>query len=575
MKASLVILLSLLVIIAIANFNKTNEYESARSENSSVAYQKKFTIRCSPDYIPNEEEVIPKLSGWGNYEWKISTQSDSAQFYFNQGINMYYAFHIIEARASFDKATSFDPTCSMAWWGKALAFGPNINDFGYKRPSAAFVSASKALEYSTQSSAFEKALIHAISLRYSADSSQNQDKLNELYSQQMKKVFLQFNKNENAGALYADALMLLHPWNLYNHDFSPKPWTPEIVSVLQKTLSINPKHPGANHYYIHAVEGSAHPQNAMKSAKYLATAMPDVAHITHMPSHIYIRSGYYNDGIKVNDDADLGYNKYLSYFPSTQENIALYSLHNLHMKLNCAQMAGNYKKAIQASDALQSLIPGFYLQIPGALGNYVQYLYQSTLFTYARFGKWKEILSQNVNDSLAYTSVLQHFARGIAFAKTNQLEASKKELNQMQLKMQDSSLKEVFTPFNSAYDACIIGEYILKGTISEKENNKKTAIDFFKKAVENEDKLIYNEPRDWLLPARQYLGNSLLQSGRYAEAILVFQKDLVINPENGWSLTGLTACYEAQKNAEKKNKVLKRKNAAWVNSDVAITSAVY
>lgn len=575
MKAFFFLLLSFVVILSIANFRRNEIIDNTNSDNSSVASKKKFTIRCSPDYIPDNNETIPLLTGWGNYQWKVSTISDSAQFYFNQGINMYYAFHIIESRASFDKATKFDSNCAMAWWGKALAFGPNINDFGYKRPNEAFASANKALGLIVKATAFEKALIDAIAVRYATDSLISQDKLNVLYTHQMKKVYLQFNKNENAGALYADALLILHPWNLYKHDFSPKYWTPEIVSVLKHTLQLNSKHPGANHYFIHAVEASAHPQDALKSAKFLATAMPDVSHITHMPSHIYIRSGYYNEGIIVNEAADKGFNKYLGYFPATQENIALYSLHNLHMKLNCAQMAGNYKKAIEASEALQYQIPSFYLQISGALGNYVQYLHQSSLFTHVRFGKWKEILSQNINDSLANTAVLQHFAKGMALVKTNQLAAAKEELNKMQTIMQVASLKEVFTPFNSAYDASRIGENILKGTIAEKENNKIDALKYFKIAVDCEDKLIYNEPRDWLLPARQYLGNALLRFGRYSEAISVFQKDLFTNPNNGWSLTGLSACYRYLNQSKKFYLNEKKIKAAWVGSDVTIVSAVY
>lgn len=575
MKTLLFALLSFFVIIAIASINDFEINRNTETEKSTVAYQKKFTIRCSPDYIPLDQEPIPKLTGWGNYHWKVSTTSDSAQFYFDQGINMYFAFHIIEARASFDKATHFDSTCAMAWWGKALAFGPNINDFGYKRPSDAFPSATKAFELRLGSTPFEKALIEAISVRYSADSLQSQTKLNELYTVQMKRIYVAYKKNENAGVLYADALLLLHPWNLYNHDFSPKPWTPEIVSVLKYSMQLNPQHPGANHYYIHAVEASSHPQDAMKSAKFLANAMPDVAHIKHMPSHIYIRSGYYNKGIAVNEDADRGYNKYLSYFPATQENIALYSLHNLHMKMNCAQMAGNYKKSIEASQSLQAQIPMFYLQIPGALGNYVQYLYQSPLFTFIRFGKWNEILAQEVNDSLAYTSVLQHYARGVALAKTNQLNKAKTELNAMQLKMKDTTLREIFTPFNSAYDASVIGENILKGIIAEQENNKIKAIAYYKKAVICEDKLIYNEPRDWLLPTRQYLGNALLKYGKFTEAIAVFKKDLIINPENGWSLTGLADCYRSIKKTDSFKLVEKSMKASWNGADVSIVSSVY
>ncbi|MBK7558398.1 MAG: hypothetical protein IPI54_08990 [Chitinophagaceae bacterium] len=235
---------------------------------------------------------MPLLTGWGNYGWKITTTSDSAQVYFNQGINMYYAFHIIEARASFDKATLFDPKCAMAWWGKALAFGPNINDFEYVLPSDAFPSAAKANTLKATATPVEQALIEAMMVRYVDDSTADQNKLNILYRDAMARVYSKFKNDENVSVLYADALMLLHPWDLYNHDFTPKAWTPEIVSVLNHSLQLNPKQPGAHHYFIHAVEASAKPERALKSATFLSTAMPDVSHLTHMPSHIYIRTGF-------------------------------------------------------------------------------------------------------------------------------------------------------------------------------------------------------------------------------------------------------------------------------------------
>ncbi|MBK8521737.1 MAG: hypothetical protein IPL54_13030 [Chitinophagaceae bacterium] len=540
-----------------------------------VAEKKKFSIRCSPDYIPTAADDIPLLSGWGNYKWPISSNSDSARIYFNQGINMYYAFHIIESRASFDKATRFDPECAMAWWGKALAYGPNINDFGYQRPSEAFPSAAKANALKATVTPVEKALIEAIAIRYVADSAADQGKLNALYRDAMKAVYTAYPNDENVSTLYADALMLMHPWDLYDHDFNAKPWTPEIVTVLKHALQLNPKQPGANHYYIHAVEASSKPGDALTSADYLASAMPDVSHVTHMPSHIYIRTGIYDKGITVNDQGVAGYKKYQNYFPATEENIALYALHNLHMKINCAQMAGNYGIAASASKELQQQIPAFYLQIPGALGNYVQYLHRTDIFTWIRFGKWKEILSDPVADTLPFTSVLQHFARGMAFANTNRITEAAKELAIMQNKMAEPTLKEPFAPFNAVYDAALVGESILSGTIAANKQDFDKAITLFKQAVKDEDKLIYNEPRDWLLPARQYLGAALVKAGKHKEAVDVFTKDLQINPNNGWSLTGLQTCYRQLKNTTALAAVNNQLRSAWSLKDMAIEAAVF
>ena len=570
-----------LILITIAAFFTAAAFRSVLQKDKTItvaqliAEKKKFSIRCSALYIPSAGDDIPLLTGWGNYSWKISTVSDSAQIYFNQGINMYYAFHIIESRASFEKASRFDPNCAMAWWGKALAFGPNINDFGYQRPSEAYPSATKANELKHNTTSIEKALIEAMSVRYVNDSTADQSKLNILYRDAMKQVYKKFEKDENAGALYADALMLIHPWDLYNHDFTPKAWTPEIVAVLKHTLSLNPKQPGANHYFIHAVEASAKPQDAANSANFLASAMPDVSHLTHMPSHIYIRTGNYHKGIDVNDNALAGYNKYLKYFPATEENSMLYDLHNVHMKLNCAQMAGNYKLALESSIDVQQKIPGFYLSIPGSLGNYVQYIHQSPLFTRLRFGKWEDILKEEVVDSLTYTPVLQHFARGIAFAKINKLSLAVAELEKMKKKMTAPSLKEPLTPFNAAYDGALIAQSILEGIIAEVQKDYKTAIAHFEKAVVAEDHLIYNEPRDWLLPARHYLGNVLVKAGKYNEAIKVLNKDLEINPNNGWALTGLATCYRVLKNKTALAIVQKHLATAWLIKDTNIEVVVF
>jgi len=540
-----------------------------------IAEKKKFALRCSPLYIPSPADDMPLLTGWGNYGWKISTTSDSAQVYFNQGINMYYAFHIIEARASFDKATRIDPNCAMAWWGKALAFGPNINDFEYLRPSDAFPSAAKANSLKANATPVEQALIEAMMARYVDDSTADQSKLNMLYRDAMAQVYRKFKNDENVSVLYADALMLLHPWDLYNHDFTPKTWTPEIVSVLKHSLQLNPKQPGAHHYFIHAVEASAKPEDAIQSATFLSTAMPDVSHLTHMPSHIYIRTGFYNKGITVNDNALKGYGKYLLRFPAVEENSLLYDLHNVHMKLNCAQMAGNYKIALDASLEVQQKIPGFYLSLPGALGNYVQYVHQSPLFTQVRFGKWNDILKEQVSDSLTYTPVIQHFARGMAFAGTNQLIHAEKELEAMKIKMEEPSLKIALDPFNNAYDPATVAKHILEGTIASLQNKYTQSIIYFQRAVESEDKLIYTEPRDWLLPARQYLGDAFIKAGKYNDAINVFNNDLFINPNNGWSLTGLTKCYQALNNKTALAAANKRLKDAWLIKDLPIKSAVF
>ena len=276
-------------------------------------FKKKFIVQCSPDWNYLNSDSLAKgiqiLQGWGNYQWNIKSKSDSARLYFQQGINMYYSFHIIEAMASFKKAEQFDDSSAMIYWAQALAYGPNINDFVYAASMEAFAAAQKALILSDNCSAKEKALINAMTVRYSTDSTVSRTSLNQLYKDEMQKGYTTFPADADMAALYADAIMIQHPWEYWKHNGDAQPWTPELLAVLEKALQHSPQHPGANHYYIHSVEASGNPQRALPSANLLSTLMPSVSHMVHMPSHIYIRSGLYNEGTKVNEMSLKGYNE--------------------------------------------------------------------------------------------------------------------------------------------------------------------------------------------------------------------------------------------------------------------------
>lgn len=543
----------------------------------TINTKKLTSFRCSPDYNPltNAGSIGP-LTGWGTYQWKIKTNVDSAQFYFNQGINMYYAFHIVEARASFARVTELDPASAMGWWALALSFGPNINDFTYTAPPDALAAARKAQSLANAYTPKEKALIYAINTRYSEDTSKTRESLNMEYAQAMKQAFKDLPQDADIAALYADALMVLHPWDLYDHSFKPKPWTTEIVSVLEKALKLNPGNPGANHYYIHSVEASADPARALASADRLPQLMPDVAHLVHMPSHIYIRTGHYDKGVTVNENAVKGYNKYLQLFPQVEMNAALYNIHTLHMEAACNQMLGNFGKTKISSLKASKSLPAEFLAIPGAVGNFIQYVYATPLFTMVRYGQWQEILNTQVPDSLSYAKILSHFARGIAFARTGQQMHANNELTSLRVKMNDNeALKEPFTPFSSAYSAIKVAEAILAGVIAEESGNLTSAIEYFEKGVRLEDELIYNEPRDWMLPVRHYLGQAYLKAGKFAQAEATYKDDLKINPSNGWALTGL---YQAQlklNRTKEAAQTLLALNKAFGGKDMEVKSSVF
>ena len=546
-----------------------------------AAYKKKTIIRCTADWDALkqwlEEVDIPPMPGAGNHVWNITTKNDSAQFYFNQGINMYYGFHIIEAMASFKKAAKFDENCAMIYWAQALTYGPNINDFGYRASPEALLALKKAKENATSVSAFEAALIDAMSVRYTTDSSDaTRASLNKAYTAQMKVVYERYQQSPDAHALYADAMMLEHPWDLWNNNGTPKPWTPLIRQTLEKMLGKFPMHPGANHYYIHVMEPSPFAKLALPSADRLGKTNPGLSHLVHMPSHIYLRTGNYTKGVAVNTNAVNSYQQYTNLFAPVTGADFLYVIHNVHMKANNAMMMGNQSIAVAAAAEVQQSIPADYLNIPPPMGSYVQYIYMTPVLVHVRFGNWKELLQLPKPDvAHVYANILYHFGRGMALANTADIAAAKNELAAMQLLMKDSSLSVPFTPFSPAIDGAIVAEQLLTGTMALKEKKFKEAIAAFEKAVQVDDAIVYNEPRDWLLNSKHYLGHAYVQTGNGVKAQAVFQRDLVYNNENGWALMGLHKALLMQKKNTEAAAVKARFQKAFMKADVKLESAVF
>lgn len=579
--------LTLIVITAFATayvaakiFNESNA-DLLSETGYDIEYKKKNAILCGPDWEAlNElldETDIPLIPGAGNYTWSISTKSDSAQLYFNQGINMYYSFHIIEAMASFKKAVKFDPGCAMLYWAQALAYGPNINDLGYAASPAALQAMQMAAQSSAKAGVMEKALINAIQVRYTADSADaSRSKLNRAYTAMMKMVYEKFPDNADAQALYADALMLEHPWDLWKINGMPKPWTPLIQEVLEQLLAKTPGHPGANHYYIHVMEPSPYAYKALPSADRLGKLTPGLSHTVHMPSHIYLRTGHYQKGVTVNENAVNSYKKIIPLYNPVTGNDFLYIIHNLHMKTNNALMAGLSEYAVQAAAETVKSIPAEYLSFPAPLGSAVQYIYMTPTLVNVRFGKWNELLlAAQPGEKFVYANILFHFGRGMALAHQLKPDEAKTELKKMQQLMKDSSLYIPFSPFSPAIDGAVVAEHLLKGSIALTEKKYTEAIAAFIKAVSTEENMIYNEPRDWLLNPKHYLGNAYLDNNQPVEAEKIFKKDLLNNNENGWALYGVYQALLSQKKNAKAQIMLAKYQKAFIKADVKLHAAVF
>ena len=580
MKIGLLVIAAMIAAFALFAFRLDSNQKQATASLHLTEFKKKNIIRCSTDWESLkqwlEEADIPPIPGAGIYKWKISTKNDSAQFYFNQGINMYYSFHIIEAMASFKKAAKLDERSAILHWAQALAYGPNINDYGYRASPEALAALSKAKEYASTATSFERALIDAMAVRYTADSADaTRAQLNEAYTGMMKKVYEKFLNNADAMALYADAMMLQHPWDLWFVNGTPKPWTPPIREVLEKLLTKSPMHPGANHYYIHVMEPSPYAAKALPSAERLGKTNPGLSHVVHMPSHIYLRTGFYQKGVDVNINAVDRYKSSIPLYAAVTGNDFIYIIHNLHMKTNNAMLLGNYELAQAAALETRESIPREYLSLPAPIGNLAQYIYMTPVFNQVRFGKWDEILQEPPPDKAhVYRNVIYHFARSTAYSRKNDRNAASKELDAMREFMKDSSLNIPMSPFSAASVGASVAHFLLLGIIHEDKRSYDGAIKYYKMADSVETSMVYNEPRDWLLSPKHYLGNAYLLKGDQASAEKVFKKDLLNNNENGWALYGLYKALLFQRKNKEAVNVLTRYKTAFSKADVKLSSSI-
>jgi tetratricopeptide (TPR) repeat protein len=507
---------------------------------------------CAPsprtEFIQADESgrFAPVFPGWGHYSYKVRANNDSAQFFFDQGLNLYYSYHLTEALASFKEAARHDAACIMAYWGQALAMGPYYNSYYYKMPAAVLPVLEQMNRISANATGREKDLVGVMNSRYSPDTSDGRRKeLNRSYAEGMAGLIKKYPADADIKALYVDAVMLEHTWDFWENYGAPKSWTPELVSYCDDILQMSPSHPAGLHYQIHLVEASQHPEKALASADMLQIVLPGVPHMVHMSSHMYQRNGLYAKGVDVNDKASLlqiqydsmGRHLKIGTFPLT---------HFDAVESFCALNANMYGKALQSANHLRKILSTTYkarLSTP-----FFQYLYMMPMFVYVRSGKWEMIMDEPGPDSsLHYACLLNEFGKGLACVRLHDDKAAGEHLRRLRVLLKDSSLPVRVLPFNAALDGARIAEAILAGELSFSEKKYKEAIEWLGKGAAVEDGMIYREPKDWPIPVRHYLGADLLKLGRAAESEKVYRQDLVLNPGNGWALVGLHRHEEAMR----------------------------
>jgi tetratricopeptide (TPR) repeat protein len=516
------------------------------------------------------EKAVPLFKNLGKHHHVITTSSKLAQGYFDQGLRLTFAFNHEEAINSFKEALRHDPDCAMCYWGIALALGPNINlPMEPSLEPVAYQNVQKARELSQNASKAERAYIEALSVRYAPESSGDRSTRDRAYAEAMRKVWQQHPRDPDAGTLFAESLMDLQPWDFWTPQGQPKGHAEEIVSILEQALALNSNHPGACHYYIHAVEASPDPSRALSCAERLPGLMPGAGHLVHMPAHIYLRLGRYQEAVERNTHAASVDHNYLEHRKLTGIYPAGYYPHNVHFLWSALTMEGRSKEAIKAARDLHTIVSWDDARKAPALEEFTPTL----LFALARFGKWDEVLTvAQPPAELQYTTAIWSYTRGLAFAATGRFEQATAE--QARLAELSKTMPEGQTiGVSKVSELARIAERVLAGEIAARRGAHDDAIRLFREAVQLEDAVRYYEPPLWYYPVRHSLGAVLLVAGRPAEAEQVYLEDLKQHPENGWALYGLMQSLEAQGKKEQAADVKKRFKKAWKRADVKLTAS--
>ncbi|HUU12122.1 MAG TPA: hypothetical protein VM182_00255 [Terriglobia bacterium] len=519
--------------------------------------------------------TAPWLKNLGNFHRTVSTNSPDAQHFFDQGLTLCYAFNHQESARSFKEAARVDPKCAMAYWGQALALGPNINDLkpDAEREQEAYEAIQKALTLKSGASEVEQALIDALATRFSEGKGKDRKELNQAYAKAMAKVYEEFPDDPDVGVLYAASIMNTMPWEYWSKDGQPRPGTKRLVAVLESVKERFPEHPGAHHYYIHAVEASTNPDLAVASADKLGGLVPAAGHLVHMPSHIYIRVGRYADATEANRRAIAADEDYLTQCRAQGIYPVAYYPHNLHFMWTTLSMEGRSEEAIRAARQVASKVSNEMLHEEGyALGHVLRAL---PMFALVQFGKWDEILKEPAPPAdSAFLQGVSYYVRGLAFIAKGDLKSASGEQEKLELVALDPGLEEMkIFDLNSLGRLLKIANEILAGELAAKRGDFKTAVAHLKSGVKMEDELIYSEPPDWPHPVRHSLGAVLLEAGRPAEAEKVYREDLVRHRDNGWSLFGLAKSLEAQGKTAEAEKVHARFNQVWSRADVTLVAS--
>ncbi len=520
----------------------------------------------------------PLFEGMGEFSMPITTADPDAQRYFDQGMILAFAFNHAESVRSFKAAQTLDPSCSMCFWGEALAIGPNINVTSKGKVimspaerTAAFSAITQALTLAPGASPREQAYIQALASRYNGDPDTPRAPLDEAWAQAMGKVSETYPNDLTAAAIHAEALMNTMPWNYWSDDLKAKPATQVVIANLERVLEGAPDHPLAQHLYIHALEASSTPEKAEAVADRLTDLVPGAGHLVHMPAHIFYRVGRYNDAAEANIRAAAVDEAYIAQCNAQGFYPAAYYPHNIHFLWSSATMQG--QRAVSL-DSAQRVVDNVRVEQVKQFPT-IEFFRTVPLLSMVRFGQWQTILSEpQPFAEFRFAEAIWRYARGVAFAATGEVAAARAELAQLEPLQADVAV--TFLDKRDYPGSVLVGIAInlLKGEIAYRQSDYAGAVPHFERAVAAQDLLPYTEPPFWYYPTRQSLGAALLKAGKPVEAEAVYRADLKQYRHNGWSMFGLMQSLEAQGKTAEAAKVKVHFDAAWQFADTELEASI-
>ncbi|MFH8798380.1 hypothetical protein ACH4F6_02090 [Streptomyces sp. NPDC017936] len=503
----------------------------------------------------------------GTHGRTVTTSSPDAQRWFDRGLVWSYAFHHEEAVACFETAARADPDCAMAHWGIAYALGPNYNkpweffdDQDLRRTVARTHEAvERAHEKAGRATPVERALIGALRARYPRGlPAEDCSVWNEPYADAMRAVYELAPDDLDVATLYADALMNLTPWQLWDlrtGEPAEGARTLQAKAVLDRALAdgTSPDHPGVLHMYIHLMEMSPAPEKALPVADRLRDLVPDAGHLQHMPSHLEVLCGDYRAVVADNTRAIAADEKYRER-AGAMNFYTLYRSHNHHFKIYGAMFLGQARVALEAADRLEESLPEELLRVESPpMADWLEAFLAMRVHVLIRFGRWADVLALPAPadpELYSMTTAMRHYARGVAFSATGRVEEAEAERALFgEAALRVPATRMLFN--NTCADILAIASAMLDGELEYRKGDHAAAFAALERSIALDDDLPYDEPWGWMQPTRHAYGALLLEQGRVEEAEAVYRADLGLDdtlsrpsqhPGNVWSLHGLHEC---------------------------------